>query len=122
MKTVTSSQIRTHWLLSARLLLAALLVGLGLFTTPAPTVAVAHPQLTPAPAWSALPQNGLNGAVKALAVKGSQLFVGGSFTTSQTSQSLNRFAYLNGSSWVQTNGGSGVSDESARKVRLSPRR
>ncbi|CAG0946391.1 hypothetical protein ANRL1_02968 [Anaerolineae bacterium] len=61
--------------------------------------------------WTALPHNGLNGTVYALAVNGSNLYVGGSFSATKDNgvANLNNIAKYDGSAWsaLANNGVSG---------------
>jgi hypothetical protein len=58
------------------------------------------PAVSLAPAWQALPHHGLYGTVFALAVIGSDLYVGGDFQVTQDSAvTLNRIAKYSGGAW-----------------------
>ncbi len=63
---------------------------------------------SPASTWHAL-DTGLNGTVHALAVAGSRVYVGGSFTNAGGNGNANRIALWNGSAWY--NLGQGVNDK-----------
>jgi hypothetical protein len=83
-----------------------MIVGIGV---PAPdgvrSIAAAHagtgPQAPASAAWSPLPNGGLDGPVLALAVKGSDLYVGGHFnqTADGAVKNLNNVAVLSGGAW-----------------------